>query len=60
MEKRQFFELTTKTKSSEFLPGKSEIFPENRKFFRKIGNFFDWNRKLLRSDSRSSRLRTRL
>ena len=41
-EKRQFFELTTKKRSSEFLPGKSEIFPENRKFFSAgIDNFCD-------------------
>src|SRR6218665_1090984 len=33
MEKTQFFELTKKS-SSEFLPGKSDIFLENRTFFR--------------------------
>ena len=28
------FELTTKKRPSEFLPGKPEVFPENPKFFR--------------------------
>jgi len=36
----------------EFLPGKSEIFSENREFFRRIGNFFGWIRKFLPPDSR--------
>jgi len=52
-EKRQFFELTTKKRSSEFLPGK---------YFRKIGHFFGWSQNFLRPDSRitTPRLRTRL
>jgi len=46
LEKGQLFELTIKkTRSSEFLLGKSEIFPENR-------TFFGWNRKFPRPDSR--------
>ena len=36
-EKRQFFEVTTKRK--KILPGKSGIYPENRKFFRLESKF---------------------